>query len=483
MRMKTCILANLVMANMAISFVARAQTAKLPEPDRQDIAQAAGYKAMFTCSATFNGGKSPDMIKAHELTNIYQSVTRAMQHTGEAVINHAEKYVSVHYTDTLPPRISAWRPHLGCTALPQGAGTAFIDRLARIKLKTPKQDPANIMWPKGDKLPDTPLPNSIHAEGLNAAIDKAFGDRFDGGAYGGATTAIVVTQNGRLVGEKYLDGYNIHTAQRTWSVAKSIAATVIGVAVYKDYIDIKDKAGLAAWSRPGDPRAAITIENLLHMGSGLDSRPVGSRTDNIYLGGGLVAQYAVKNQLEAPPGTRWRYANNDTMLAIRALREKMGNDRRFLKFPFKALLHKIGMYHTTLETDWDGDFILSSQVWTTARDLARLGQLYLNDGLWDNDRILPRGWAKYVASPAPAQPPNRLGDNADKPGRGYGVQFWLYENFPGVPGGTYAALGNRGQFIIIVPSRNVVIVRRGYDYTGQRFDGPAFTAEILKYLP
>ena len=94
-----------------------------------------------------------------------------------------------------------------------------------------------------------------------------------------------------------------------------------------------------------------------------------------------------------------------------------------------------------------------------------------------------RAWAKYVASPAPAQPPNRLGNRASEPGRGYGAQFWLYENFSGVPDGTYAALGNRGQFVIIVPSRNVVIVRRGYDYGGQRFNGPTFTAEVLKHLP
>jgi CubicO group peptidase (beta-lactamase class C family) len=449
----------------------------------QDIAQAAGYKAMFTCSATFNGGKSVDMIKAHELTNIYQSATKAMQQTGEAVINRAEKYVSVSYTDALPPRISAWRPHLGCTALPQGADVDFIARLPRIKLKAPAHDPAHITWPEGDKLPDTPLDNSVDKLGLDATISAAFGQQFDGGKFGGATTAVVISQNGRIVGEKYLDGYTAHTSQRTWSVAKSIAVSVIGAAQYKGYINVKDKTGLKAWSRPGDPRAEITVENLLHMSSGLDSRPAGNRTDNIYLGGGLVAQYATKNPLEAKPGKRWRYANNDTMLAMRALREKMNDDHRFLEFPFKELLHKIGMYNTTPETDWDGDFVMSSQVWTTARDLARLGQLYLNGGMWNGERILPKGWSAYVASPAPAQPSNRQGDNADKPGRGYGAQFWLYENYPGVPDGTYAALGNRGQFIIIVPSRNVVIVRRGYDYSGQRFNGPAFSAEILKHLP
>lgn len=478
MRKETRILGSLIIAAFAHSFHVQAQ-----EPNHQDIAQAAGYKAMFTCSATFNGGKSLDMIKAHELTNIYQSATKAMKHTGEAIINRAEKYVSVSYTDALPPRISAWRPHLGCTALPQGTDAAFISRLPRINLDAPKYDPANTLWPNGDKLPETPLDNSVDSEGLNAVIGAAFGQQFDGGKFGGSTTAVVITQNGRIVGERYLDGYTMHTSQRTWSVAKSVAVSVIGAAQYKGYIDVKDKTGLAAWSRPADPRADITVENLLHMGSGLDSRPAGNRTDNIYMGGGLIAQYATKNQVEARAGKRWRYANNDTMLAMLSLREKMDDGVKFLEFPFKGLLHKIGMYHTTPETDWDGDFVMSSQVWTTARDLARLGQLYLNDGMWDNERILPKGWAKYVSTPAPAQPSNRQGDNADKPGRGYGAQFWLYENYPGVPNGTYAALGNRGQFVIIVPSRNVVIVRRGYDYSSQRFNGPAFTAEILKHLP
>jgi len=163
MRINTRILVALLIAstgfvNMATAFPAHAQ-----EANHQDIAQAAGYKAMFTCSATFNGGKTPDMIKVHELTNIYQSATQAMKHTGEAIINRADKYVSVDYAKGLPPRISAWRPYLGCAALPQGAGPAFIERLARIKLKAPKTDPANIMWPNGEKLPGAPLSNSIDA--------------------------------------------------------------------------------------------------------------------------------------------------------------------------------------------------------------------------------------------------------------------------------------------------------------------------------
>ena len=213
------------------------------------------------------------------------------------------------------------------------------------------------------------------------------------------------------------------------------------------------------------------------MASGLNSEPAGSRTDAVYFGGGLVAQHATATPLEARPGTRWRYANNDTMLALRALREAMDDDAAFHAFPFEAVLHRIGMTRTVPETDWGGDFILSSQVWTTSRDLARLGLLYLNNGVWEGERILPAGWSDYVRLRSGPQP---YGDTRPKAGhRGYGAQFWTY-HYPGVPEGTYAALGNRGQFVIIIPSEDTVIVRRGYDYTGNRFDGPAFTAEVLE---
>ncbi len=447
------------------------------EPARQDIALAAGYKAMFTCSATFNGGKAETQISDDELSNFYGDYIPAMAFTGDIVVNNTENYVSVTFAKDMPPFISAWREHLGCTALPQGATAEFIKNLPRVTLKTPKYDPADVMWPMGDKLHNEPLADGINQTALNDTVDKAFRGEFNG-----ATTAVLISQNGRIINERYRSDFNKNTSQRTWSVAKSIAASVIGAAQHKGLIDIKDKAGLEAWSQKGDPRADITTENLLQMASGLNSDPAGNRTDNVYFGGGLVVQNATKNSLEAPPGARWRYANNDTMLAMRALREQMSNDRRYHEFPFKVLLHKIGMFNTVPEMDWGGDYVMSSQVWTTARDLARLGQLYLNDGRWGDEQILPKGWANYVAAPAPAQPPNRLGSKASEAGRGYGAQFWRYENYPGVPNDTYAALGNRGQFVIIIPSHHVVIVRRGYDYRGNYFDGPGFASEVLAAL-
>ena len=470
------LLAALLATSMGSDHASAAQLSN-SEPSRQQVALAAGYKAMFTCSAVFNADKKEEQIARDELSNYYPDYAAAMALAGEAKINREKKYVTSSFADDSPPRIAAWREHLGCTSLPQGADLNSIKYLPRVKLREAKYDPSQTLWPKGDRLPNEPRPATINEPALTAAVDRAFTSEF-----GGATSAVVITQNGQLIAERYRDDFTMHTSQRTWSVAKSIGMSIIGAAQHIGAVDVKDKAGLKAWSRKGDPRADITLENLLHMSSGLNSDPAGNRTDAIYFGGGLVVQHATKNPLEAPPGKRWRYANNDTMLSMRTLREAMNNDRLFHTFPFTHLLHKIGMFHTVPEMDWNGDFVFSSQVWTTARDLARLGQLYLDDGVWDGERILPEGWAAYAAAPAPAQPPNRLGKEAAKPGRGYGAQFWRYENYPGVPNDTYAALGNRGQFVIIVPSQKAVIVRRGYDWRENYFDGPSFAAEVLAAL-
>ena len=258
-------------------------------------------------------------------------------------------------------------------------------------------------------------------------------------------------------------------------MAKSITASVLGRAVALHILRVEAPADVPEWRKPGDPRAAITLAQLMHMNSGLDTRGPGNRTDEIYLGGGAVSQVATSMPLEAAPGTRFRYANDDVLLAARALRAEIGDEPRFLAFPFQELLWRIGMVHTTLETDWEGSFVMSSQVWTTSRDLARLALLYLNDGVWNGERLLPEGWARFVATPAGAQPENGTGT-----GPGYGALFWLFGLRQGLPEGAYAMLGNRGQFVFIVPSRRVVIVRRGFDpETGARFDPAAFARDVL----
>ncbi|MGP1283550.1 MAG: serine hydrolase domain-containing protein [Parasphingopyxis sp.] len=441
-----------------------------------DLAIAAGYKAAFLCSGIFNADQTEAEVAADDLTRIYPAY-RSLIDGLPAEIDRERQRVSVRFADDMPPRVAQWRPHLGCAQLPTGADPEGEIRPPELAVEIQMGDPSGIdalPWPQGDAGAVHVLP-----AGEEAGLDAILGSALDRMTYGEGTetTAVLVVRNGHIVGERYRTGYHIHRPQRTWSVAKSIAATVIGRAVHQDIVDLDARAPVPEWQTPGDPRATINWHHLLHMSSGLWSPFAGNRTDDVYFGGQLVTDSIPGLPLEAVPGTRWRYANNDTLLAMRALRSALGDGDRALAYPFTELLWRIGMTRTTPETDWQGNFVLSSQVWTTARDLARLGLLYLNDGVWQGERLLPEGWSAYVAAPAPDQPMGRGGV-------GYGAQFWLFGPEQGLPAGTYAAMGNRGQYVMIVPARNIVIVRRGFDAVGDgsRFDIAAFSRDILAAL-
>ncbi len=427
------------------------------------LSVGAGYKAAFTCSAYFNAGRGPEKSAGDELNRIYPDYREVMAGLPDAVIDEKARTVAVPYAEGLPPRIAAWRPFLGCAQLPTNGTVDGVENLPRITGLKPPAPAA----PLAEKLSNSVAVSNVAA----AAFDRrTYGE-------GTETTAILVVKDGAVIAEQYREGFGPTTPQRTWSVAKSIAGSIIGAAVHAGKITTDEPAALDVWATENDPRMAITIDDLLRMASGLTSPTAGNRTDDVYFGGGRVIDHAITNRLVAPPGGLWRYANNDTMTAIRALRERMKNDQAFLRFPFEALLHPLGMHNTYLETDWNGDFILSSQVWTTARDMARLGLLYLNDGVWEGKRLLPKGWASYVAAPDGPQPgPGRSG--ATPPG--YGAQFWLYNERHGLPDGVYAARGNRGQYLFIVPSQNTLVIRRGFDDNGgARFDMVGFTADML----
>ena len=439
-------------------------------------ALVAGYKAAFTCSATFNAGKSADSVRELELRRIYPGYREILSGLPKAEIDRARKIVSVRYSDSMPPRVSAWRPHLGCAQLPIGAPAASADKLPRIELAPPGAAERARAWPRGDRV-------GKGNGALNGALEAVLARAFDGETYGAGTetSAVVVSSSSALLGEHYRQGYDLHTSQRTWSVAKSIAATVVGIAVKDGLLELQRPATVPEWQSPLDPRRDITLANLLHMSSGLYSGKSGSRTDQLYAGGARVTDRATEAPLDAMPGTRWRYANNDTLLAVRSLRASIGDDKNYLRYPFERLLYRIGMRDTLLETDWEGNFILSSQVWTTARDLARLGILYLNGGVWDGEQLLPADWAEYVRKPAPQQPPAT--NSRGEPGWGYGAQWWLLGERFGLPGDGFMAAGHRGQYVFVVPSRDLVIVRRGYDESGgQQFDVAAFARDVLTAL-
>ena len=207
------------------------------------------------------------------------------------------------------------------------------------------------------------------------------------------------------------------------------------------------------------------------MATGRYSDTAGNRTDPLYFGGATVDEVAIDWPLVHEPGSTFRYANNDTLIAVQAI------EHTYEEYPPAALFEAIGMTGTVAETDWQGNYILSSQVWATAPDLLRLGQLHLNDGvLPDGTRILPEGWVEYISSPAGPQPEGGRG-------WGYGAGWWLLNQSDGIPPDTFMAAGNRGQYIVVVPSRDLVIVRRGEDPAGgSGFDIEAFTRDVLAAL-
>ena len=431
-------------------------------------ALAAGYKAAFVCSNLFNAGISPDRTAQDDLKGTYAELNPILE-TLRADVDERARRVSVRYSDDMPPRIAIWRPHLGCAQLPIGAGAEAAGSVPRLDGERASAIDDERDWPTGDRRA------TGRVDGDARTLERAVASAFDRRTYGqgSETTAILIVQNGRIVTERYRPDFDMHMSQRTWSVAKSLAATVIGAAVQQGLVRIDEPAPVPEWRRAGDPRQAITFDHLLRMASGLHSDYPGNRTDTLYFGGMSVSEQAASWPVVAPPNTRFRYSNNDIVLAIRGLQHRLGDGDESRLFPFRALLWKIGMTRTVPETDWQGHFILSSQVWTTARDLARLGLLYLNDGLWNGERILPAGWGDYVRRHGPAQPAS---------GDGYGAGWWTFTAEDGLPADAYSANGNRGQYLVVIPSRQLVIVRRGFDRVGMGFDHAAFVRDVLAAL-
>lgn len=429
-------------------------------------AWAAGYRAAFTCSSLWNGaGKPLGAIERDELTGIYAEIEADVR-TLKAEVDDKAKRVTVRYRDDMPPRIAEWDSREGCVTLPIGATP---QQLSDYRPGRPNLD--DKPWPLGDK----------DALAATKGISRFVAPLSDLAAFGGRTSALLVVKDGRIALERYELGHGIHTAQRTFSVAKSMAATLIGNAVLDGDIDVTKPAMIADWQAPGDPRAAITTEQLMRMASGLTSDTAGNRSDAIYMGGASVRQWTVQWPLLNPPNTVYRYANNDTLLAVQSLkaaRQKALDERNAKSAMIRrgpaldpaGFFDRLGMTRTFAEHDADGNYILSSQVWTTARDLARLGLLYQNDGMWQGQRLLPENWRSFVTTPSVPQPAGAFG---------YGAGFWLLNKSEGIPADAFGAFGNRGQYVVVIPSLQLVIVRQGYDDDKNRLDIARLVAAVV----
>jgi CubicO group peptidase (beta-lactamase class C family) len=288
--------------------------------------------------------------------------------------------------------------------------------------------------------------------------------------------------HGRIIAERYADGFNKDTAHISQSMAKSVIAALAGILIGEGKLSREARAPVREWSDPDDPRHAITLDQLLRMNSGLvfkEAYDTGESDTNMQYRGGDYASYTAAKPLEAAPGTKFNYSTGTSNLIGRIVREAAGPKMSDgFAFPRKALFDPIGMRSAVLEVDAAGSLQGGSFVYASARDYARFGLLYLRDGVWNGVRILPEGWVAYTRTPTPTA---RL-DKA------YGVQFWLntgtdpnVHRYPRVPADAYMMVGLYGQHTFIIPSHDLIVVRVGlseYD----NWDPSILVADVVATL-
>jgi CubicO group peptidase (beta-lactamase class C family) len=445
------------------------------KPNREMISQ--GVQAILTCNGLFTSNRSIEQVYDQELKYLPQPIGNAKG--GDYRIDWDRKAVEIGVPGGTPVMRAAFREGIGCIILPPDQTLENIKDLPIQSLPPLADDAAKIAWPDGDLLSSAKMDKNIDAAGIQAASKWAF----ERASKEQVTLSLLIIHKGQIIHERYAPGVDMFTKTRTWSTAKSIAVTLMGILSDQGKLHLDQPLGFD-WlpkiksPKEADPRSAITLRHVLNMSSGLynvDSRRMEYATGSglAYWAGASSVLGALNRGLIRKPGTYWDYENYDTILGVLAMKKALGEDAKtYMEFPRKALLDKIGMRNTFLSTDRFGDFILSSQVYTNARDLGRFGLLYLQNGMWNGERLLSEDWIKFVRTPAPS---------TTQTGNFYGGQWWLVpDNRTDVPKDAYATAGNRGQYVIVVPSHDLVIVRRGLDYGKQGFNRWDLTREVLK---
>ena len=424
------------------------------------------YSAKIACSAVFVSGRDLDAIRATDL--------QAMSYV-RVQVDRSAQIVRAHILG-LAGATAVYRPGQGCTL---------------VHAQTPAMLRAQSLHPVDQRNPvrlrlvdahDPVLTSSLGVDRrkLEAALVEAFDEPSEERPR--RTRAVVVLYRGFLVAEGYREGLSPRTPLSGWSMTKGVLATLYGRALREGLLeDLDQPAEVAGWAR--DERRSITLRHLLQMSSGLRFEEayglLSDATDMLFLTED-AAQLAVKSPLEHPPGTHFAYSSGTTNILSRLLRQSLG-ETRYHAFPYEALFDPLGLRYAVMELDAAGTFVASSFMYATAREWARLGQLHLQDGVWEGRRLLPEGWVEFVTQPAPAAQD-----------RQYGAHWWLNVGpldrpedrpLPSAPPDAYFMDGFEEQAVVVVPSRQAVIVRLGQTPPNGDWQLDAFVGRVLGGLP
>ncbi len=399
-----------------------------------------GYAAKNLCSDIFVSGRDAKDIEAIDLNFSF------IKYTKNKVVTSEQKVTSRFLWGK---STAIYRKGFGATLVRD-----VPEKVLKNEVYPAETDPGyrqdTTAWPLGNVIPDS-VPAGIDIQMLAGISKKMIADN----GYGGYPFAFLVIHKGIPVAEAYKPQFNRNTRFLSWSMAKSFTNAIVGVLVKDGKIDIMKPAGIEEWK--GDERSKITLNNLMQMQSGLKwNEDYGSRSDvNVMLFcKGDMSKYAISRPLEYPSGTHWYYSSGSANIVSYLVRKQFGSDTSCFAYIQNRFFEKIGITDAVFEVDPSGDFVGSSYLYATARDYGRFGLLYLNDGVFNGERILPEGWVGYTTTPA-----------SDSKG-GYGSEFWLNRSRsnPSAPSDMFSCQGHDGQMIFILPSQQMVIVILGFSH-------------------
>lgn len=471
------------------------------EWERRQYEYGLQWHAKQLANGVFIVGRDPNEYIENDLTpyEFNASWHLAHSHRWEDVdvdVDYDAERVTLS-ADGIPPRTAVHNEGLGVSILPRGEDDVFFDP---VDASTDLPPADEMEWPMGS----VDAVEEDHPDVDYATLEHALDALFDNESYDEPqlTRGVVVIYDGKIVAERYADGFDKDTEHIGWSMGKSIASTVVGTAVHDGYIDLDDRAPIDLWDadtppnprqrtpgkgttpepegRPGpddneyyvdeygDPRNEIRVRDLLNMESGLEfnrsaedgdnTPPWSPADDHIYVYYGAIdsAEWSRNSDLRHAPGTTYRYRNCDPILSandvVRGALDLDQGSKEHLCYPRNRLFDKIGARSLVVDVDPYGNFLMQGHDWATTRDFARFGLLHLQDGEFAGEQVLPPWWTDEVPQPSPA---------ADH----YGGLWWLntdQESQEDVPADAYWASGVSDQRIHVIPSEDLVIARNGH---------------------
>ena len=423
---------------------------------------ATGFAAKNMSSALFIQNRTEADVFAHELEYFPLNKVRIKVDKPTGMV-----------TATLfgfAKRAAIYRPGIGSTLLNQAtAETIAAFKLSEKSIHNP--DPLQ-PWPKGNGL-TAEFPPELDPEKIEQALSNVFAARHKSKSKPAGTKAALVIYDGKLIAEKYAEGYNEESLFLGWSITKSLTGALIGILVKKGLLNEEDKAPVAAWK--GTAKEAITLKHILQQTTGLNfvekyGRP--GHVTKMLFSVGKMAAYVAGLKLKHKPGSFFNYSSGNSNLLSQVVRDAVGEDE-YHDFPYKALFEKIDAPGFQLEADASAMYVGSSYCYANIKDYARFGLLYYQNGRYSGEQILPQDWVSKTVQPSEAANSNQ-----------YGYQFWLNgknrdgkKAYPSAPDDLYCAHGYGAQGIYIIPSKKLIVLRFGlYEYDEDRFLNDVLTA-------